>query len=54
MKAGMPEELADLLSSSDAVAAQGAMDDGGRQLSKLIGRPTTPYRAVVEKAIASL
>lgn len=40
--AGLPEGLAALLADSDVGAAQGGLFDDGRQLSRLIGRPTTP------------
>lgn len=49
--AGLPEEMAGLLADSDAGAARGALFDGGRQLSRLIGRPTTPMAASVAEAL---
>ena len=49
--AGLPEGLASLLADSDAGAAQGALLDEGRQLSQLIGRPTTPLASVLAKAL---
>jgi NAD(P)H dehydrogenase (quinone) len=49
--AGLPEPLAALLADSDAAAAQGALFDDGRQLSTLIGRPTTPLAVVVQAAL---
>ena len=49
--AGLPESLAELLADSDAGAAKGALLDEGRQLSKLIGRPTTPMATVVAEAL---
>ncbi|EGY25924.1 NAD(P)H:quinone oxidoreductase [Desulfovibrio sp. A2] len=49
--AGLPEPIADLLADSDAGAARGGLFDDGRQLSALIGRPTTPLSALVEKAL---
>jgi NAD(P)H dehydrogenase (quinone) len=45
--AGLPEPLAALLADSDAAAAQGALFDDTHQLSRLIGRPTTPFAATV-------
>jgi len=42
MGAGLPEGFAKLLADSDAGAAKGGLFDDGRQLSALIGRPTTP------------
>ncbi|PKU23606.1 NAD(P)-dependent oxidoreductase [Telmatospirillum siberiense] len=49
--AGLPEPVADLLSDSDAGAAKGALFDDGRQLSTLIGRPTTPLAASITAAL---
>jgi NAD(P)H dehydrogenase (quinone) len=49
--AGLPEGLAGLLADSDAGAAKGALLDEGRQLSRLIGRPTTPMASVVAEAL---
>jgi NAD(P)H dehydrogenase (quinone) len=49
--AGLPEGLADLLASSDVSASEGALFDDGRQLSKLLGRPTTPLADSVRKAL---
>lgn len=49
--AGLPEGIAALLSESDAGASQGGLFDASRQLSQLIGRPTTPIAAQVESAL---
>lgn len=49
--AGLPEAVAALLSDSDAGASKGGLFDDGRQLSKLIGRPTTPLAASIAAAI---
>lgn len=49
--AGLPEPVAALLADSDAAAAKGALHDSGRQLSALIGRPTTPWRNTVADAL---
>jgi NAD(P)H dehydrogenase (quinone) len=51
--AGLPEDLAGLLADSDVGASKGALFDDSRQLSRLIGRPTTPMAASVAKAIAA-
>ncbi len=48
---GLPAEIADLLSDSDAAAAKGALFDDGRQLSALIGRPTMSLVASVRAAL---
>lgn len=44
---GMPAPVAQLLASCDAGASQEALFDDSRQLSALIGRPTTPMREAV-------
>lgn len=49
--AGLPEGLAGLLADSDAGAAQGALFDDQRQLSTLIGRPTTPLDVLMRSAL---
>jgi NAD(P)H dehydrogenase (quinone) len=51
---GLPQALAAMLAESDAKAAQGALDDGSRQMSRLIGRPTTPMTQSVAAALAAL
>ena len=51
VKVGLPEVVADLLSDSDTGASKGGLFDDGHQLSKLIGRPTTPLATVVKAAI---
>jgi len=48
---GLPAVIADLLANSDVAASAGALFDDGRQLSELIGRPTTPLAATVAAAI---
>lgn len=50
--AGLPEAVASLLADSDAGAADGALFEEGRQLSALIGRPTTPVPATIAAAVA--
>ena len=49
--AGLPDFLAALLADSDACAARGALFDEGLQLSRWIGRPTTPLAASVADAL---
>jgi NAD(P)H dehydrogenase (quinone) len=49
--AGLPEPLAALLADSDTGASQGALFDDGRQLSTLLGRPTTPLEAAIRAAL---
>lgn len=50
-KAGLPEWLASGVASWDAEAARGALFDEGRELSRLIGRPTTSLAAAVGAAL---
>lgn len=52
LHAGLPAFVAELLANSDAAAAKGALFDNGRQLSRLIGRPTTPLSASVADALS--
>ena len=49
--AGLPPGLAALLSDSDAGAAKAALFDDSRDLSRLIGRPTTPLADSIRKAL---
>ena len=51
---GLPEEFAALYAESDAKAADGALQDEGRQLSGLIGRPTTTMAQSVAAALAQV
>ena len=48
---GLPEPVARMLAQCDSAAAQGALFDDGRQLSQLIGRPTTPVAHSVSAAL---
>ncbi len=49
--AGLPDFLATLLAESDVGASKGGLYDDGRQLSQLIGRPTTPLADMVKAAL---
>lgn len=49
--AGLPDFLATLLAESDVGASKGGLYDDGRQLSQLIGRPTTPLDDMVKAAL---
>jgi NAD(P)H dehydrogenase (quinone) len=51
--AGLPAPLAGLLADSDAGAAQGALFDGERQLSALIGRPTASLASLMQAALTA-
>lgn len=48
---GLPEGFAVLLADSDAAVAKGALFDDGQQLSRLIGRGTTPIADSVAAAL---
>lgn len=48
---GLPEPVAALISDSDVGAAKGGLYDDGRQLSELIGRPTTPMAVQLAAAL---
>jgi NAD(P)H dehydrogenase (quinone) len=51
VKAGLPEGLSAAIAGWDIAASQGALLEDGRQLSTLIGRPTTPLAEVVKAAL---
>ncbi len=48
---GLPDGLAQAIASSDVGASAGALFEDGRQLSRLIGRPTTPLSAALAEAL---
>lgn len=50
--AGLPEAFAGILADSDAKAADGALYDDSRTLSRIIGHPTTPMTETVKAALA--
>lgn len=47
INAGLPAPLADVLADSDIGASQGGLFDDSKQLSRLIGRSTTPLAALL-------
>lgn len=49
---GLPETLAEIYAESDAKAAHGWLYDDSRQLSRLIGRPTTTMAQSVVTALS--
>ncbi|KQZ99840.1 NAD(P)-dependent oxidoreductase [Mesorhizobium sp. Root157] len=49
---GLPEPMAKAFARYDVDASKGALFDDGRQLSKLIDRPTTPLSSVVTAALS--
>lgn len=51
IKVGLPEPVAALLSDSDTGVSKGGLFDDGHQLSKLIGRSTTPLAEAVRAAL---
>lgn len=51
LKVGLPPVFAHGLARWDVDASQGALFDDGHQLSKLIGRPTTPLADCVRQAL---
>lgn len=51
IRAGLPEAVATLVSESDVGASKGGLFDDSRQLSTLIGHPTTPLTPLVKAAI---
>lgn len=48
---GLPEFYADAIANWDVSASHGDLFDNGKQLSNLIGRPTTPLADVVKTAL---
>ena len=50
---GLPEALAQAIAGWDVDASNGALFDDSRQLSALIGRPTTPLSVPVAAALAA-
>lgn len=53
LDAGVPEMFAVFLSSTDASAANGALQDDSKTLSKMLGRPTATLESVLLTALAS-
>lgn len=49
---GLPEGFASMLADSDAAAAKGALFDDSHELSRLIGRKTTPISESVAVALS--
>jgi NAD(P)H dehydrogenase (quinone) len=52
VKAGLPEAAAGFFANTDSGISKGALYDDSRQLSGLIGRPTTPISATIKAALA--
>ena len=53
LQIGLPPVLAHGLASWDGDASRGALFDDRRELSRLIGRPTTPLAESVRQALKS-
>lgn len=51
---GLPEGFARMLADSDLQARTGALQDDSCTLSRLIGRPTTPFARTLAQAVAAL
>lgn len=51
VKAGFPEPVAAMLADSETGVSRGGLFDDSRQLSQLIGRPTTPLATAITAAI---
>merc|ERR1711969_387756 len=49
--AGLPEPVAAMLADSEKGAAQGGLYSDDKTLSRLIGRPTTPWREALKAAL---
>jgi NAD(P)H dehydrogenase (quinone) len=49
---GLPAPYAAIIAQSDTGASQGGLFDDGKQLSALIGRPTTPISTLVASLLA--
>jgi NAD(P)H dehydrogenase (quinone) len=48
---GLPEAFANILADSDAQSGHGALFDDSHTLSRLIGRPTTPFADTIAAAL---
>ncbi|MCE4224314.1 SDR family oxidoreductase [Methylobacterium sp. C25] len=53
VSAGLPETLADVLADEDAIAAADTLFNDSRELSRLIGRPTTRFADTLATALAA-
>ena len=49
---GIPEGFAKTLAGFDVEASRGELFDDGKELSRLVGRPTTSLSDAVKKALA--
>lgn len=51
VSAGLPDGFAAILADSDAKAAEGALFDDSKTLSRIIGRPTTPIAETIKAGL---
>ncbi|RYX91370.1 MAG: SDR family oxidoreductase [Bradyrhizobiaceae bacterium] len=51
LSAGLPEEVAELIATSNTAAADGALFDDSHMLSELIGRKATPFAETIAEAL---
>lgn len=51
-KNGLPESVAKMIANMDIGASKNDLFDESKQLSKLLGRPTTPLSETIKKALA--
>ena len=50
---GLPQQVAELLTTFDECIARGALDTGSHDLSTLIGRPTTTLAEYVHRVLTA-
>jgi NAD(P)H dehydrogenase (quinone) len=50
---GLPENVAAMIARSSSDTREGALFDDGHQMSRLIGRPTTPLKQAVAAALSA-
>ncbi|PWJ43000.1 NAD(P)H dehydrogenase (quinone) [Sediminitomix flava] len=53
-EAGLPEGFAQMLANSDISASKGDLFEDGKQLSQLLGRPTTPIANSIKEALKQI
>lgn len=51
LQAGLPKMIVDVIVDADLKAASGELDSSSKDLSRLIGRNTTPFSAAIEAAL---
>lgn len=51
LQAGLPKMIVDVIVDADLKAASGELDSTSKDLSRLIGRSTTPFSAAIEAAL---